>query len=382
MKTAVFFFQFILLALVSCAQERPVVITNVDVFDGEQVWENVDFTFGNGKILTIEKNADVPQKATVIDGQGMTIIPPLVNAHVHVARPENLKEALSVGIFALLDMFTVDRRANYLRTFNDSINYAHYYSSNVGATVPNGHGTQYGVTIPTINNTVSPAQFVKDRIKLGADYIKIAQEHTMARLTEKQLNELISETHRQGKIAVAHVSELNDAIELARQNVDGFAHIWYRSPSVASEEDLNIIKAKGIFIVPTLSVIQKVVENTEEADKEELLPLAQVQQEVQKAHERGIPILAGTDARNYGMNYTTQLFDEFILLSQSGLSNIEVLKAGTTNIYQAFQLKEFERLTENAPASFVLIEGKPHLNLSDIYNKKRVWKNGLEVAAS
>lgn len=382
MKTAVFLIQFILLALASCAQERPVVITNVDIFDGEQVWENMDFTFGGGRILAIAKNAAAPQNATIIDGQGMTIIPPLVNAHVHVARPENLKEALCVGIFALLDMFTVDRRANYLRTFNDSIDYAHYYSSNVGATVPDGHGTQYGVTIPTINDTVSPAQFVKDRVILGADYIKIAQEHTMARLTETQLSELISEAHKQGKIAVAHVSELNDAIELATQNVDGFAHIWYRSPSVASDEDLKMMKDKGIFIVPTLSVIQKVIENTEEPDRKELLTLAQVQQEVQKAHQKGVPILAGTDARNYGMNYTTQLFDEFILLSQSGLSNIEVLKAGTTNIYQAFQLKGFERMTENAPANFVLIEGKPHLNLADIYNKKRVWKNGLEVAAS
>lgn len=368
---------------ISCVQKNYVVITNVDVFDGMVIKEGVNFVFRDSLIIAIDQTGKKYKNATLIDGRGKTIIPPLINAHVHIASPENLKEALQVGIFGMMDMFTVDRRAIYLRSFNDSTNYAHYYSSHIGATAPNGHGTQYGVKIPTINDSLSPAAFVKERIRLGADYLKITQEHTMAKLNSAQLSELISEAHRHHKIVVAHVSELNDAIELVNSDIDGLAHIWYRENVFASEIELNKLKNNNTFIIPTLSVIEKAIAYAAETRSDtSMMPFEKVLQEVNKAYQKGIPILAGTDARNFNMNYTTQYFEEFKLLSQSGMSNIDVLKAGTSNIYKAFQLKEFNNLTRHSLANFILIEGKPQLKIEDIRNKKRIWKKGIEIVFS
>lgn len=68
--------------------------------------------------------------------------------------------------------------------------------------------------------------------------------------------------------------------------------------------------------------------------------------------------------------------DVFMLLSKSGMTNIDILKSGTSNIYEAFGLSEFSKLGKNKLANFVLVKGKPHVNLVDIYNEKRIWKLG------
>ncbi len=379
MKSILFLFVCILFVNNCTAQNNVTTIINIDVFDGENVFENVNFTFSDKRIISISKKFERHENAKIIDGKGKTILPPLINAHVHIAGPENLQEALRVGIFAMLDMFTLDNRANRLRTYNDSINYAHYYSSNVGATVPGGHGTEYKVDIPTINDTVSARQFVRDRVYQRADYIKISQEHTMALLSEHQLTEIISEAHQLNKITVAHISDLSDGMQLINLGVDGLAHMWHLKSSNINEEEIKLIQTKKVFVIPTLSVIEKLILSTDSASRNNYLTLEEVFLEIQKLHEIGIPILAGTDARNFGMNFTTQFFDELILLSKCGLTNIDILKAATTNCYQAFRLKEFQKLDESGTASFLLVDGKPHLEIADIKNSKRIWKNGMEL---
>ncbi|MEZ5040024.1 MAG: amidohydrolase family protein [Saprospiraceae bacterium] len=371
----------LLLTLSACSYSNYIVIKNVAVFDGDQVYEEMNFVFADSTIIDISNKNKTYKQATIIDGTGMTIIPPLLNAHVHVRDAQNLKEALDVGIFALMDQFTTDRRANYLRTFNDSTGYARYFSSNVGATVPGGHGTQYNVVIPTINDTLSPAQFVQDRIAANADYIKITQEHTMEKLSGAQLRGITTAAHQHGKVAIAHISTLTDGMEAVKEGVDGLAHLWYRQGAISSAADLGMMKQKKVFIIPTLSVIQKVIAQAEKMGAaDQYLSFEEVLKELKKAYDNGVPILAGTDSPNYGMDFTVQLFDELELLSGAGLSNIDVLKSATTHIYTYFKLEGFGRLAKKEAASFSLIQGKPHLAIQDLKAPKRVWKAGLEIS--
>ncbi|HMQ62219.1 MAG TPA: amidohydrolase family protein [Flavilitoribacter sp.] len=365
----------------SCSHKHLTIVKNVDVFDGEQVLKNVDFAFSAAGIEYISGKKKRRRNATVIDGKGKTILPPLVNAHVHVRNSDNLKESLKVGIFGMLDMFSTDARANSLRAYNDSLAYSRFFSSNVGATPPGGHGTQFGVNIPTINDTVSPRQFVMDRVAQNADYIKITQEYSMSRLAAPQLRELIAEAHHQHKLTIVHVSDLQDAIDVAKQNADGLAHIWYRKGSVSKEQDLKLMREKNIFIIPTISVIEKVIKQAEETGLEEnYLSFEALKHEVRKLHEQGICLLAGTDSPNFGMDYSSQYFKELLFLKECGLSEIEILKCATVNIYEKFNLQGFARLQTNGEASFLLVTGKPFLKIEDIKNEKRIWKNGVEIS--
>ncbi len=370
----------IALGFISCSKQHYIIIKDVNVFDGERVLENVDFVFSTTGIQSISTKKKRYFDSTIIDGKGKTIIPPLVNAHVHVRSSENLKESLNVGIFGVLDMFSTDARANNLRVYNDSLAYSKFYSSNIGATPPGGHGTQFGINIPTINDTLSPRQFVKDRIAQNADYIKITHETSMSRLDTSRLRELIDETHRQNKIAVAHVSDLQNGLELVNQNVDGLAHIWHRSNSISTESDLNLLKKREVFVIPTLSVILKLINHAEEIGLEDdYLSIEKLKNEVRKLNEKKICILAGTDSPNFNMNYSSQFFEELLLLKECGLSEIEILKSATKNIYERFHLKEFDVLRIKGNSSFILISGRPYLSIEDIMNQKRIWKNGIEI---
>lgn len=360
------------------------VIKNINIFTGEKYIEDTNLMYKDGVIVDINKNLEDIKNAIIIDGNNKTIIPPLVNAHTHIWSAENLQESLKFGIFVNLDMHTTDQYANLLRTYNDSLQYATYYSSNAGATIPKGHGTQFGIEVPTINDTVTPQKFVSDRIDAGADYIKILKEPLRVTLSSSQTLEVINETHKHQKIAVAHIATIEDAVELGNQNVDGFVHIWWDKP--ATQTQLNILKESNVFLAPTIFVTIKIIELIESGNfslfkkgtpylsKEELL------NELSKAYKTGIPILCGTDAPNFQMNYTDQIFKEMLILSQAGLTNEDVIRSATTNIYEAFDLTEFKGgIKIGRSASFILIDGNPILNIEDINNDKIIIKNGFKI---
>lgn len=63
-----------------------------------------------------------------------------------------------------------------LKAFQDSTNYANYLSAGPGATVPSGHGTQFGMPTPTIDSSTSAQAFTLNRVEGGSDYIKILRE--------------------------------------------------------------------------------------------------------------------------------------------------------------------------------------------------------------
>ncbi len=379
MKYSATFLVFLLPVLFGCARLDYTVIQNVDLFDGEHVHEGINVVFTDSLITAIHQKRKFNKRAQIIDGRGKTILPPLLNAHVHVREPDDLKAAQSAGIFALLDMFSTNRRASYLRSFRDSVDHALFYSSNVGATVPGGHGTQFRVQIPTLSKQLPPKQFVEERVAEGADYIKLTQEHSMAKLGLPQISALVQAAHQHNRKVVGHISTLSDGLDIARQGVDGLAHIWYRNGSIADAPVLDTFKNNETFIIPTLSVIKRLTDQGQASGfGDRYLSFEQVLAEVKKAHE-ALKILAGTDAPNFGMNYHDQLFEELFLLTQAGLTEIEALQASTSNIYKTFELDAFSAIEVGTPASFLLIDGKPHQQIEDLWKTKRIWKEGIEI---
>ncbi|MGI8892360.1 MAG: amidohydrolase family protein [Bacteroidia bacterium] len=352
-------------------ENNKIVFANVNFFDGENYFEKVNLILDGNSIVDITTEEIIPEGFISIDGTGKTIIPPLLNAHVHVWSEEHLKEAINAGVFALFDMHTTDEGAEYLRNFRGSTGHAYYYSSGPGATVPGGHGTQYGITVPTINSYISPRQFVEDRVRNNADYIKILREPYLPTVTFEQTKIIIEEAHKNNKLCVAHVSRLADAMELNSQGIDGFVHIW--ADESISEDQLNDLN-KDLFVVPTLYVLMKSLASQGLYNK-----FDDVLKDTYKIYKRGIPILAGTDAPNFNFNYGDDLYMEVELLHKAGIPNIDVLRAATSNIYNSFKLKKFETLKKGSKANFILINGNPVERINDIKNIENIWQNGIKI---
>jgi len=76
-------------------------ITNVRIFDGEEVISERTVLLGNGMIRTI--GAPIPSDATIVDGAGATLLPGLIDSHVHTD-VAGLRDALAFGVTTELEM--------------------------------------------------------------------------------------------------------------------------------------------------------------------------------------------------------------------------------------------------------------------------------------
>ncbi|MCP4582733.1 MAG: hypothetical protein GY839_14070, partial [candidate division Zixibacteria bacterium] len=82
-----------------------VVIDNVRIFDGENVIPDTRVVIKGDIIVGVGMDSPAPDGAALIDGQSMTLLPGLLDAHVHVWSEEQLKQTLVFGVTSVVDMF-------------------------------------------------------------------------------------------------------------------------------------------------------------------------------------------------------------------------------------------------------------------------------------
>ena len=102
---------FILLPL----SAQTVLVRNVRVFDGERVWPRTSVLANGGVIRAVGANLEAPAEAEVVDGEGKTLLPGLIDAHTHTARASDLKEALAFGVTTEFDLFSLPATIASLR---------------------------------------------------------------------------------------------------------------------------------------------------------------------------------------------------------------------------------------------------------------------------
>lgn len=363
-------------ALVGFAQDS-FVIENVKVFDGEKVIASTSVKVENGVITEIAKTIKTSDGTEIIDGKDKTLLPALSNAHVHAWAPTSLTEAAKAGVLNVMDMHGVEPYQSAMRQLKDSTNYARFYVAGYAATAPEGHGTQYGFPVPTLTKPEDAKKFIADRVKANVDHIKIIVEPWKTTLDSETVAELIKETHKAEKIAVVHISRLEDAVDVISNDADGLVHIWW-DKEFETDKLKELSENKSFFVIPTLLTTTEVFKSFGDgADK--FLTKAQLLSEVKKMYEAGVPILAGTDPPNAGINYGTDLYKELELISASGIPTVEVLKAGTSNITKAFGIKNTGFIKVGYKADLILVEGDITEDIKVINNTKTIWKDGKLV---
>src|SRR5882762_10332317 len=83
------------------------VFYNVDVFDGYHILRGRTVTVQDGMIRSVmAAGVRPPESAVVIDGAGRTLLPGLIDAHVHIGgHAETLEQAAALGLTTVLDMW-------------------------------------------------------------------------------------------------------------------------------------------------------------------------------------------------------------------------------------------------------------------------------------
>src|SRR5277367_2197757 len=115
-------------------------ITNARIFDGESVLNDKTVVIDETTILSVGDAAPDGANVTVIDARGATLLPGLIDAHVHTKLP-HLRTALLFGVTTELEMmghWTAQQRKEIAE--DDTV--ADLRSADFGLTAPGGHPSE------------------------------------------------------------------------------------------------------------------------------------------------------------------------------------------------------------------------------------------------
>jgi imidazolonepropionase-like amidohydrolase len=379
------------------------------VFDGTNVLAATDVLVQEGRIARVAPNISAPAGAQVIDARGKTLLPGLIDAHTHTFG-DALREAIMFGVTTTIDMFTEPQTAKVLREeqkagkANDR---ADIVSAGILVTTPGGHGTEYGMPIPTITNPDSAQAFVDARIAEGSDFIKLVYDDgalfqiKWTTLSEATMRAVIEAAHKRGKLAVVHVSTAKAAQDAINAGADGLVHLF--TDTLPPAGFVATMAKRKAFAIPTLTVLRSITGTGGGAplvDDPNLSPylnnaarallvqgfpsrpgsprkdFAFAQTTVRQLKQAGVTVLAGTDAPNPGTAHGAALHRELELLVESGLTPKEALMSATSLPARIFSLNDRGTIAAGKRADLVLVTGDPTTDIKATRAIEGIWKAG------
>jgi imidazolonepropionase-like amidohydrolase len=385
------------------------VIRKARVFDGHKVIEQADVLVEHGTIKSVGADLKVPSGFKVVDATGDTLLPGLIDAHTH-AWGDALKQAEIFGVTTELDMFTAVQYMQQTKkdqAEGKEIDLADLRSAGTLATAPGGHGTEYGIPIPTLSKPADAQAWVDARVAEGSDYIKIVIDDASAygghrpTLDNATLKALIDAAHKRGKIAVVHIGNQKEAHDVIAAGADGLAHLFADSPP--APDFARFVAAHHAFIVPTLDVLESVagvaggqflttdprlapyltsenISNLKRGFPRVTTSLSEkyAEQTVAQLKAAHVPVLAGTDAPNPGTMHGASIHRELELLVRSGLTPQEALAAATSVPANTFHLDDRGVIAPGKRADLLLVKGNPTQDIAATRDIVSVWKLGVE----
>lgn len=360
------------------------VISNVLLFDGSSFKPNQFVGIKDGRIEAVfSSTTPVVVTQLTVDGRGKTLLPGLINAHVHTLnQKEKLAEAAQAGVLTVLDLFTPF--PDLLRPLRDSARYASFFGAGICATAAGGHGTQFGAAIPTVDRPENAGDFIKARVYDKVDFVKIILERggngQLPTLSDLSLYNLVSEAQKQNLKTVVHVSRFEDALKAFNAGANGLAHFWYRDSVAVSDSSLALMKRRPFFVIATLLVKAKMMESWQKQGRPvNWLNMEASAREIYRLHKAGISVLAGTDPPNVNINFGTDLYKELWWLRRGGFSVAETLATATSAPAKAFGLMDRGRIEKGLRADLLLLEGDVRTTNFENWNVAGVWKGGVRI---
>ena len=382
--------------------------------DGAAIWIEGDRIKEVGGLAEVQAHA--PRDAKLIDLSHATVLPGLIDCHTHLmARFASGPDGYLLGLATKSQAFralegAADARITLNAGFttvrdveNEGSGYADVALRDAisqglvegprmqvatRAIAAVGQYNPFGVS-PDLMNFPTGAQMVsgveearravREQIQYGADLIKVYADWQHPTLTVDEIRVIVEEAHKQGLKVAAHATTPEGIKNAVTAGVDSIEH-GHR----ADREVLEMMKAKGIFLVPTVGVIDASFErakndpaNPQRRERLEALQRS-IQQAMQEAMSLGVKIASGFDASgatNQGKNA-----DELVALTKRGMSPIETIRAATLNAAELMSWQDrVGALEPGKYADLIAVDGDPLTDISVLQQVKFVMKGGSMV---
>ncbi len=325
-----------------------------------------------GRIGAIGPNVVIPAGATVYDLSTATIVPGLIDAHVHLALGgpvrANALADLRAGFTTVVDL---GARTHRLLRMRDSINAGQIPGPRVlaaGIWVGRKNGVCEFGGIGVAGGPEAFRRRVRENIDAGADLIKICvtgwpaeayAKPDLYELPDSSLRAAVQASHAGGRRVIAHDISRGGVRAGVNAGIDGLAHAAFLDRATAA-----LLRQRGVFLIPTLASLTA---GAAGAGADTSAASQELSQAVALAHRAGVRLVFGTDG---GVLPHGQNPQEFVALFQAGVPLLDLLRAATINAARALGLSDSLGLVApGMAADIVALDGDP---LGDVEAYQRV----------
>ena len=392
--------------------------TVVDCTDGAAKKNVSVFVAGDriakiGPVAEVKVFADGQGRYKTIDATGKTVMPGMVDCHVHPAYGDvlsieqlelystveyrtlkgahNLKKVLRAGVTSI---GAPGGQWNINVALRDAVNSGliegprvaaggHYIShwNGIGAYMPS-HITPPISSFAVLCNTRDEfVAEVRKEIKDGVDLIKISGDddlngtvHPRGSITLDDMKAITEIVHLMDKKCVIHARSGRAAADAARAGFD-----WINHCSFLSDEELETIVEHQTPINPSLSLLANSLDWAPEFGAHPAM-LDSMKRELEaashwlsKAHKAGVTIMSGSDSGQsvvaYGEWHAREMEH---LVTYLGMSHKDALLAGTRNAALCMPGNEVGTLEEGKLADILVVDGDPASDVTVLQDRARL----------
>lgn len=394
-----------------------IAIHNTRLIDGNgQAIERATVIVRSGKIHAAgpSRAVSIPRGATRIDGRGLTLLPGLIDCHVHLclgAEPDVVqaieqetptetllkssqmaRQTLEAGVTTVRDVGSRDHSIFALKRSIDKGLTAgpRIVGAGLAICMIGGHARFIGQEVEGVEQV---RKVVQAQIAAGAQVIKViasggvltpGTSPDQAQLTLDELQAAVAEAKRAGLKVAAHAHGASGMKNAVRAGAHSIEHA-----TLMDEESAVLMNEQAVYMVPTLSALATTAAcrrgcgiPDSALDKAKAMTKRH-QASFKQAHRRGLLIAMGTDAGT-PFNYHGDNAQELERMVTFGMSPMEAILASTSSAARLIGIQDIVGTIERGKeADLILIDGNPLRKIELLRDRGRivgVMRSGKFVA--
>jgi imidazolonepropionase-like amidohydrolase len=377
-----------------------------------------------GRVVEVgpTESVSVPDDAERVDHSGETVIPGLIDAHLHLKGTRSMepfdwlqestelataratadaRKLLAAGFTAIRDVGSEAGIPVREAVADGTIPGPRVFTSGSSFSQTAGHGDRHYLPYEwATSDAAGGSQIVdgadecrkgaRERIREGADLIKVMttggvlsekDAPTQSQFTDEEIRAFTEEAHRVGIPVASHAQGAPGIKSALRNGVDTIEHGFY-----IDQECLDLFEETGATFVPTLAIMRRLIERGDEFGVPEYgLRKARNASEAhfeatRRAYEAGIPIALGTDFLGpEPMAHGENALEAELFVEEIGMSEHEAIVAGTGTAAETVAADDIGTLTIGNHADIVAFESSPLDDITNLYQPSTVYKGGDAV---